>query len=157
MRYSTIVSWYLFINKLNLKSNLPMFTYSILKNGVGYFYEIEDKTGIGYKEIPAHYCRVSHVDNGVYRCEVNIRRINTQDLPYLPKEFALRKDECDSEGWLQLSDKAFALPFNNNPYSTPVFATLFPNLYDIETNKSPSSSVGNAQCIILVLSSFISS
>ena len=123
------------VGRLNLKSHLPMFTYSMLKNGVGYFYEIEDKTGIGYKELPAQYCRVSYVDNGVYRCEINIRKINSQDLPYFPKEFTLRKDECDSEGWLQLSDKAFALPFNNNPYATPVFATLFPGLYDIETNK----------------------
>lgn len=123
------------LERLNLKSNLPMFAYSMLKNGVGYFYEVEDKEGISYKEIPAHLCRVSFVDNGVYRVEVNIRKINAQDLEYYPKEFTLKKDDCDSEGWLQLTNKAFALPFNNNPYATPVFATLFPALYDIEQNK----------------------
>lgn len=123
------------VAKLNLKSSLPMFAYSILKNGVGYFYEIEDKESISYKEIPAQWCRVSYVDDGVYRFEVNIRKINNQDLEFYPKEFTLRKDACDSEGWLQLSDKAFALPFGGNPYSTPLFATLFPGLYDVETNK----------------------
>ena len=123
------------VERLDLKANLPMFTYSILKNGVGYFYEIEDKTGISYKEIPAQWCRVSYVDNGVYRYEVNIRKINAQELEFYPKELTLRKDAADSEGWLQLSNKAFALPFNGNPYATPVFGTLFPSLFDIETNK----------------------
>lgn len=123
------------VEKLNLKANLPMFTYSVLKNGVGYFYEIEDKFGITYKEIPAQLCRVSYLDNGVYRVEVNVRRIQQQDLEFLPREFTLRQEEADNEGWLLLGNKAFALPFNSNPYSIPVFASLFPILFDIETNK----------------------
>ena len=123
------------IERLNLKSNLPFFTYSVLKNGVGYFYEIEDKQGIAYKELPADICRVSHIDDGVFRVEINVRRINNQELEFYPKEIKARKEASDSDGWLLLGDKAFAIPFNSNPYAIPVFASLFPGLYDLENNK----------------------
>ena len=120
---------------MNLKTNLPFFSYSVLKNGVGYFYEIEDATGMAYKELPAEFCRISYIDDGIYRVEVNVRRISNQELEFYPKELKLRKEEADTEGWLLLGDRAFAIPFNSNPYSIPVFASLFPGLYDVEANK----------------------
>lgn len=81
--------WYnmaIFVDRLNPKFNLPLFTERILTNGVAYMYKIEDSSGVSYQELPVALCRVSYMEDGVYRYQVDISKISDANMLDFPDE-----------------------------------------------------------------------
>lgn len=140
----------LLLNKMNLKYNLPYFSSQLLELGEVYFYELEDSKGIVYKQIPNKFCRLSSVENGVFRYEINANSLTDKLLLVMPKEFTAIKEKFkngtykndeEKKGWYEVSKKGFAFTLNpNKTRNIPPFSSLFPDLIDLEEIKTSQVS-----------------
>lgn len=112
------------LDKYNVKFFVPYFIKRTLLKGVSYFYEIKDSSGTIYIEFPNSMCRVSYMENGVYRWMIDTSKIKSELLasPIFPSEIkkAMESgDKSDEKKWvdgkyLLLSDKAVAFSFDMN-------------------------------------------
>ena len=57
----------LFLEKLDVKKVGKMIATDIFENGEGYYYKIEDNTGIVFQKMPNKYCIPFMNENGVWR------------------------------------------------------------------------------------------
>jgi hypothetical protein len=77
----------IFVDKLNPKFNLPMFAEKVFTNGVTFQYKLEDSKSVAYMDIPANLCRVSYLEEGVYRYQFDITKLTEATMLNYPKEF----------------------------------------------------------------------
>jgi hypothetical protein len=57
----------LYLEKMNIKTNLPVFAENFLIDGECYYYILEDATGIIYQKIDNNYCLPYKNENGLWR------------------------------------------------------------------------------------------
>lgn len=106
----------IFLDRLNPKFNLPIFTEKLFSKGVTYQYKIEDSKSVAYQEIPLSLCRVSYVEDGVFRFQFDVTKLSDTSMLTFPKEFqtaytSYKNGAVDKlvEGkWYQVSDKGVA-------------------------------------------------
>ncbi|MCY8228680.1 hypothetical protein MOC30_13915 [Bacillus spizizenii] len=107
----------IFVDKLNPKFNLPLFTEKLFTNGVTFQYKIEDSKSVAYMEIPTNFCRVSYLEEGVYRYQFDITKLTETTVLNYPKEFQTafaaqksggKSDQFVDGKWYQVSDKGVA-------------------------------------------------
>lgn len=111
----------IFVDKLNLKFFLPIFTEKLFTNGVTYQYKIEDSKSTVYMEIPTNMCRVAYLEEGVYRFQFDISKLTEATALTYPKEFQSAytsykggNSEQFVEGkWYQVSDKGVAFTIDS--------------------------------------------
>ncbi|HFI0682103.1 TPA: hypothetical protein ACGO1T_000524 [Streptococcus suis] len=111
-----------YLEKYNLKFFVPYFIYRTLIKGVSFFYEIQDSNGVAYLEFPNSWCRISYLENGVYRWMLDVSKVKNDLLtnPSMPKEIIKAietNDKTDTKKWIDgkyllLSDKAIAFTFD---------------------------------------------
>ncbi len=74
------------VDRLNPKYNLPLFTEKMFTNGVAYLYKLEDSKGVAYQDMPAQYCRVAYLEEGVYRFQIDVTKFTETAVLIYPKE-----------------------------------------------------------------------
>lgn len=143
----------IFVDKLNPKFHLPIFAEKILTNGTAFLYKLEDSKGVAYMDMPIANCRVSYLEEGVYRYQFDITKISDTTLPYFPKEIqnaytSYRNGNADKlvDGkWYQVSDKGVAFTIdtdvlNQAGMSLPVLGNSLIDAIKIENAKDQMES-----------------
>lgn len=112
----------IFIDRLNPKFYLPMFAEKMFTLGATYQYKLEDSKGVTYQEIPFSICRIGYVEDGVYRFQVDLSKINDNILLIMPKEIQTayqsyqngQTDKLIEGKWYQVSEKGVAFTIDND-------------------------------------------
>lgn len=111
------------INQLNIPFYAPYFFRETLIQGVSFFYKIQDTTGVGYMQFPVEWCRITNMENGVYRYRLDISKLKAEVRDSLPKELQQAYDtyhngSTDDETkwydrkWYYVSDDGMAFTFD---------------------------------------------
>lgn len=76
------------LEKYNIRFFAPYFVKRTLIQGVSFFYEIASNDGVAYMEFPMEMCRISGIENGVYRWMIDVSRLRqeTVDMQGFPTE-----------------------------------------------------------------------
>ena len=106
----------IYVDKLNPKYNLPIFTEKLFINGVTYQYKLEDSKGIAYQDMPANLCRVAYLEEGVFRYQMDVTKLSDTSVLLYPKEIqtaynsykAGNTDALVEGKYYQVSDKGMA-------------------------------------------------
>lgn len=113
----------IFVDKLNPKFHLPMFSEKVFTNGVTFQYKLEDSKSTAYMDIPQAYCRVSYLEEGVYRYQFDMSKLTETTALTYPKEFQSAfasfkgggsKDQFIEGKWYQVSDKGVAFTIDSD-------------------------------------------
>lgn len=123
---------------MNIKHNFRWILERLIENGEVYLYEVENKKKISFKELPSSYCRFSFSENGVYRYEVDLNRIQQNILEEFPVEIqnAHGNRSQYEDGWYPVGEKGFA--FNStgdNPHGYPVLCMMFDDVMGLDDTK----------------------
>lgn len=140
------------MDKLNPKFNCPWITLKYLIYGEVYLYKIEDNNGVVFKEIPREYCRISENQNGVLRYEIDISKINKQEIEYYPQEFQNifnehnDKNNNKKDNWYSISNKGvvFASSYDN-PHGYPTVINLLPDILEIDNIQDFKSNLDKTE------------
>ena len=139
-----------YLEKYNIKFFAPYFLSQTLMNGMSFFYEVVDSTGVTYIEFPLSMGRISGIENGVYRWMIDISKVKPEmvELQGFPKEIVTGYESTDRTDpkkwvdgkWLLLSNKAVAFCFNQNVLknggvAVSDFASLIIDSVQIERTK----------------------
>ena len=107
------------VEKYNLKYNLSWIAEKVIEQGEVFLYKVEDTQSIIYFEFPTEACRVSCVENGVFRYEIDLQLLSKKEyLDILPAEIltiitkfqngSIPKTQLDSNKWYQLDSRGVA-------------------------------------------------
>lgn len=143
----------IFIDRLNPKFHLPIFAEKIFTNGAVFLYKLEDSKSVAYMEFPMQLCRVSYIEDGVYRFQFDITRLSEQTMLLYPKEIqnaytSYKNGQTDKlvEGrWYQVSDKGVVFTLdsdvlNQGGFSVPPFGNVLVDVIKIENAKDQMES-----------------
>ncbi len=141
------------LEKMNIKYNFRWILERLIENGEVYLYEIEDKDGIVYKELPPNFCRISGIDKDVYMYEFNLSKITDATLELFPVEIqnAYAKIREYKDGWYQVSEKGFAFnALGNYAHGFPILCMMFDDIMGLEDTKDLIESKNKLDSIKLV-------
>lgn len=113
------------LNQLNIQFYAPHFFKETLIEGASFWYKMEDSTGIGYMRFPSEWCRISNLENGVYRFRIDMSKIKEEVRESLPNELQQALDTYKSGGtddetkwydrkWYMVSDLGMAFTFDQD-------------------------------------------
>lgn len=114
------------LNQYNIPFFASYFFKMTLIEGATFWYTIQDNTGIGYLKFPIEWCRISSLENGVYRYRLDISKIKAEVVDSLPTEIQNAYQDYKSQSglddttkwynnkWYYLSDNAMAFTFDQN-------------------------------------------
>ncbi|GAB6253560.1 hypothetical protein BCSAG_48780 [Bacillus cereus] len=106
----------IYMDRLNPKFNLPIFTEKMFTKGITFQYKLEDSKGVAYQEMPINLCRIAYIEDGVYRFQMDITKISDSAILTYPKEIQSAhasyknggSDQLIEGKWYQVSDKGVA-------------------------------------------------
>lgn len=137
-----------YVDTLNPKYHLPIFTEKMLTNGTAFMYKIEDSKSVAYQDIPYSYCKISYSEDGVFRFEIDISKLSDTTSLVMPKEILSaytsykngQRDKFRDNKWYQVSDKGVAFTtdvdvLNQLGYALPAFANVLVDALKIENAK----------------------
>jgi hypothetical protein len=136
----------IYLEKMNLKANLPIFAEDLLIDGECYYYKVEDATGIIYQKIDNEYCLPYKNENGVWRFVIDCLKLNTLlDITTYPieiqKAVALFNDKGSTnpmfimERYYPVKNGICFSVVKEGKHGTPPFAFLFKDLIALEQKK----------------------
>lgn len=113
------------LDELNIKFYAPYFFKETLIEGVSYFYKVEDANGVGYIKFPTDWCRISSMDQGVYRFRLDMSKIKQEIVDTLPQEIQKAREDYSNGNtadenqwynnrWFNISDAGVAFTFDPN-------------------------------------------
>lgn len=135
------------VEKYNLRFNLPWIAEKTIEQGEVFLYKIEDNNSVIYFEFPTEACRVSCIENGVLRYEIDLRTLSKKDyLDILPtdivaiitkfKNGSIPKEHLDEGKWYQLDSKGVAFSTTvNAEKGYPLLNFLLSDLSHLEAIK----------------------
>lgn len=142
------------VDRLNIKYHFPIFLGKVLTSGSVYMYKIEDNDGVAFMEIPNEISRVSYIQNGVFRFEVDLSKLNDKLIEALPTEFegAYNQyqngttDKFKDGKWYEVSDKGVAFTIDENVLtqsglSVPQFSSTLLDALRLEKAKENMENV----------------
>lgn len=109
-----------YLEMYNIYFYAPYFVKQTLINGMSFFYENVDKSGVSYLEFPLSFGRIHRVEDGVYRWMIDTSKIKADILPMMPSEIQKAVNSTDKNNpkkWVDgkyyiLSNKAVAFCFD---------------------------------------------
>lgn len=137
------------VDRYQIKMYAPYFIKQTLLQGASFFYEISNSSGVVYMEFPHEICRISSIEDGVYRWKINIAQLSrgNADFSYLPNEIVNAIEtgaQPDNPKWdgdyYIVGNKGFALTFDmgaliNGGVAVPEFASLLLESLEVEKAK----------------------
>lgn len=152
-----------FLDSMNIKYHLPIFTEKIITNGAVFLFKLEDSKSVAYQELPSDYCKIAYLEEGVYRFELDITKINDSNVLAMPKEIQSayqsyknnQRDNFRDGKWYQVSDKGVAFTSDaevlmQQGYSAPVFGNVLIDALKVEgakENMEDKSDLENSKII----------
>lgn len=123
---------------MKLKRNFRWILKELLVNGEVYLYEVEQGDEVMYAQIPNQWCRVSAIENGVFRYDILASALREEDVAHLPQEFQglVGKDTKDTDGWVRVSEAGFCFNILGAfPKGYPYLAFMFDDIMGLEDIK----------------------
>ena len=143
----------IYLERLNPKFNLPMFTEKLFTNGAVFLYKLEDSKSVAYMEFPLSLCRIGYIEEGVYRYQIDVSKLTEALVITYPKEiqnayqgYKNGNTEKFIEGkWYEVSDKGVAFTLDTDALtqggvSLPPFANSLIDAIKIENAKESMES-----------------
>lgn len=94
------------LRKYNIKYYAPYILKEILIDGVVFLYEVQDSTGsIEYLKMPIDWCKISGQENGVYRYMLDMSKVKSDVVDYLPEEIQTAYDSYQNKSGTDDTDK----------------------------------------------------
>jgi hypothetical protein len=75
-----------FLDRMNIRFHLPIFTTKILTDGILFLYKTEDSKGVAFMEMPTSFCRIGYIEDGVYRFQIDVTKLTDETVLNYPKE-----------------------------------------------------------------------
>lgn len=128
------------LKSMKIKKNFRWFLKELIINGEIYCYKIKSSGIIQYVQIPNNLCRVSAIEDGVYRYDFKIDGLKDSDVVFLPQEFqrAIKQTEKakKSDGWIRISDSGFCFNLSGAyPKGLPMLSFMFDDIMGLEDVK----------------------
>lgn len=135
------------LEKMNLKSILPVFAEDFFIDGECYYYKIEDATGIVYQKIDNDYCLPYKNENGLWRFVIDCQRLASAiDISVYPieiqKAFNIYNNKGSEGNPMFILDKYYPVKngicfstVKDGKHGTPPFAFLLKDLIALEQKK----------------------
>lgn len=150
----------LYLEMLNPKTNLPIFSKELFINGELFLYKISDNKSIEYKIIPAKYCLVYKKTEGVYRYVIDMQKFTvSEDVTSYPKEIqsAVEKYKVDKSSFIgeryyevnQKNGVCFTLN-RTGGHAIPPFSNIFCDLVNLEENVSLEQKISKLENIKMI-------
>ena len=131
-----------YIEKLNLKFELQKASLIAYKNDIFFGYEMETKDSYFIFPLDNRYCRISSIENGVYYFAFDFTYFDTfpNELQLFPEEFQIKYQLYKMNNTLRWQDiePSNSVCFKTNvdvQYPLPLFAGMFPSIYELEEYK----------------------
>ncbi|MFI8671822.1 hypothetical protein ACIGIJ_18385 [Bacillus paranthracis] len=139
----------IYLDRLNPKLNLPLFTEKMFTTGVTFLYKLEDSKGVSYQEFTPSLCRIKYSEEGVYRFQFDVTKVSDVLYPVMPKEIqsavdgykaGTNSDILEEGRWYQVSDKGVAFTIDPDVLGQagqglPPFASSLVDIFRIEGAK----------------------
>lgn len=113
-----------FLEKYNIRGFTAQSMLRTLIQGMSFYYEISDSSGVSYFEFPLEVGRICAIENGVYRWMIDTSRLKEEvklldGFPSEIKKAMESSDKSDPKKWVdgkyyKLSNKAFAICFDQS-------------------------------------------
>ena len=144
----------LFLEKLDVKKVGKMIATDIFENGEGYYYKIEDNTGIVFQKMPNKYCIPFMNENGVWRYLIDLSKMGSEDMtPYpleIQKAYELFKEDSSNPTffvkryyWVK---GGFCVSLREKAeHSAPPFAFMFEDLIELMEKKELKSQIDKVE------------
>ena len=114
------------LEALNVKFYAPYFFKETLIEGASFFYKVQDTSGVAYIKFPVEWCRISSIEDGVYRYRLDISKLKSEVYDSLPTELQQAYDTYHGTGsgdtsdttqwydnkWFYVSNKGVAFTFD---------------------------------------------
>lgn len=143
----------IFIDRLNPKFNLPIFVEKVFTNGTSFMYKLEDSKSVAYMEMPLAFCRISYIEEGVYRYQFDITKLSDSSMLSYPKELQNaytsykngNTEKLEGGKWYQVSDKGVAFTIDvdamtQGGISVPPMASALIDAIKVESAKDQMES-----------------
>lgn len=131
-----------YIEKLNLKFELQKASIIAYKNDIFFGYEMETKDSYFIFPLDNKYCRISSIENGVYYFDFDFSYFDmfNSELSLYPEEFQTKYNlyKINRNLRWQEIDTSKSVCFKTNmdvQYPLPIFAGMFPSIYELEEYK----------------------
>lgn len=144
------------IDRLNPRFHLPIFTDKLMTKGVTYQYKSEDKKSVAYQEFPNTLCRISYIEDGVHRFQIDLSKLSEVLVLTYPKEIQSAFTSYQNGGtgdladgsWYQVSDKGVAFTIdtevlNQGGLASPPLASMLLDAIRYETAKDNMENVAD--------------
>jgi hypothetical protein len=146
----------LYLEMLNPKTNLPIWSKELFTNGEIFLYKIQDSKSIEFKQIPNKYCLPCAKTDSVYRYVIDMQKfVSGEDATSYPKEIqkAVEMYNSDSKGKLidgqyyEVSNKGVCFTFNGGKggHAIPPFSSLFTDLVNLDENKTLQNQINRLE------------
>lgn len=93
------------LNQLNIGFYAPYFFKETLLEGVSFFYKIQDASGVAYMKFPSEWCRITNLENGVYRYRLDISKLKADVIDAMPNELQKAFQDYQNNSATQDSDQ----------------------------------------------------
>lgn len=146
----------IFIDRLNPRFHLPIFSEKIFTHGSVYLYKLEDSKSVAYMELPLNLCRIGYIEDGVYRYQFDVTKLSENTALLYPKEIQNAytsyrnggSDKLIDGKWYQVSDKGVAFTLDTDALtqggvSLPPLANSLLDILKIEDAKDNMESTAN--------------
>lgn len=143
-----------YLDKYDIKTYAPYFIERTLINGMSFFYEVQNTSGVAYWEFPISMCRIYMVEDGIYKWCIDVTKLQQDiiDNPLFPKdirEAKLKEDKTNPEEfyenkwYLVKNKKAVAFCLDQSVISNGGIATshLLPFLKDITSLQTAKANI----------------
>ncbi len=131
-----------YIDKLNLKFELQKASLIAYKNDIFFGYEMETKDSYFMFPLDNKYCKISSIENGIYYFAFDFSYFDTypNELTLYPEEFQVKYHlyKINRDMRWQDIEPSKSVCFKTNmdvQYPLPLFAGMFPSIYELEEYK----------------------
>lgn len=151
----------LYLDKLNLKQNLPYISMQLWKHGEIYLYELENEDSFLLVELPTELCRTYKDSNNgsgsILRYQINLDLLDENNLASYPREFQIAYTRYKNDksrtisNWYLVSDKGVVFNLNKRQaHGIPPLACLFVDLADLDNIKQLKKQVDRLENLKMI-------
>lgn len=126
------------VDMYNIKYYAPYFLKRVLKNGIAFFYKIQDSKGVAYLEFPTNWGRVYEINANVLRWELDMSQLDTAQTG-LPNELQKALEQYAAGNttdtkkwtdgkWFKIGDKGVAFALDQSVLTSGVQVSELSNI-----------------------------
>lgn len=150
------------LDRYRIKSNLGWIGEKVIEQGEIFLYKVDEGNTVVFFEVPSQCCRISHVEDGVLRYEVDLNKLKTKSikdvLPNRLKDIVIMFENgllpshlIIENKWFQVDDYGVAFSTSvNSEHGVPLLSSLLDDLSHLEDIKSLQFEAAQVENLKLV-------